>query len=987
MYEKEFKQIINAAKNRSLTFFVGAGVSRISGAPSWNQIIQKISAKLKITTQKAYSSDESLKLAQMLYINLNKDTNKYHTFVNECLTPANAILKPNDVHKALFDLNPVSFITTNFDELLEISAMQYCQNFVSIAKDKDVPRINGSKFILKIHGDIKNQNIVFKEEDYLNYSENFKLIETLLKSIFSTNTVVFIGYGLNDYNVKLILNWAKSLLKKQFNKPIFIYTDDELKESELLYQDSRGLQVLDWHKINNTIEDIDYIQRYMIILNAIKNSQDIYLEEKSKEEAFDILYTLLEPLKELQALRPMDIREKLGKYVYVGEYANRITDDKYNILLQYFFEIHTLSSEKRNKLDSNIQKKYQTILNIFIKAGIVYISLEKTTIQLSENLQSNFSNTNCLNFNYAKMREYININKNSLQNNYMKAFYLYKLNKYNEALELFASVAKKAYLSKNYLLYYLCEVNKITINVIKEIYDNNNNNINEIIKINIHASHVDSYKNIFEYLPVEFQDKYINLKNLYYIKQFLQEYSYLVFQDATILKHSLDTNSIELGLKSSNKAMYRINEYLHFILGNGLVIDIFTEYRNTIKYIMELLIHKYSIQNKKSLMKPFGITDTNDKIVFDHLDFYCFLEYFDKNAISNIFNRYKIQLITFHQQEIIENNIKNILSNYEYVINNKSSEIEILFVKKQIKKLIVLLKYVNISQDLMNYFCNFLLNNKFYKLFYIFEIKEYVLFFDTQIGLKKLYSESSEKLLIKSLLHFLDIDIKNAENTQTLFLDRDNINYHYLIYYIYPQENIIYNRSISTRISYIIKNKLNHFLNAIFEHYMKYISPFMKQKLYKYLSNQLDNHFDINQFTYLLHYKKNVSQNLIHKAKQYLESILKEINKPNFNRYNIQELEHIGYLCMIKLLNKKDFLDFLGKSDLFDFFFLYKDFDFTKFKFEWLVQLYPQTLKIIAKNNIVKKKIRSCIIEEVKSDNIIDIQKSKLTQILITYFY
>ena len=168
---------------------------------------------------------------------------------------------------------------------------------------------------------------------------------------------------------------------------------------------------------------------------------------------------------------------------------------------------------------------------------------------------------------------------------------------------------------------------------------------------------------------------------------------------------------------------------------------------------------------------------------------------------------------------------------------------------------------------------------------------------------------------------------------------------------------------------------------------MKYISPFMKQKLYKYLSNQLDNHFDINQFTYLKKKKKNVSQNLIHKAKQYLESILKEINKPNFNRYNIQELEHIGYLCMIKLLNKKDFLDFLGKSDLFDFFVLYKDFDFTKFKVEWLVQLYPQTLKIIAKNNIVKKKIRSCIIEEVKSDNIIDIQKSKLTQILITYFY
>ena len=53
--------------------------------------------------------------------------------------------------------------------------------------------INGNKYILKLHGDIEHQNIVFKEEDYLNYSENFKLIETLLKSIFSMNTVVFIG--------------------------------------------------------------------------------------------------------------------------------------------------------------------------------------------------------------------------------------------------------------------------------------------------------------------------------------------------------------------------------------------------------------------------------------------------------------------------------------------------------------------------------------------------------------------------------------------------------------------------------------------------------------------------------------------------------------------------------------------------------------------------------------------------------------------------
>ena len=35
MYEEAYKRIINASQNHSLSFFVGAGVSSLSGAPSW----------------------------------------------------------------------------------------------------------------------------------------------------------------------------------------------------------------------------------------------------------------------------------------------------------------------------------------------------------------------------------------------------------------------------------------------------------------------------------------------------------------------------------------------------------------------------------------------------------------------------------------------------------------------------------------------------------------------------------------------------------------------------------------------------------------------------------------------------------------------------------------------------------------------------------------------------------------------------------------
>ena len=40
------------------------------------------------------------------------------------------------------------------------------------------------KEIIKMHGDFEHDNFVLKEDDYLSYSENFKLIETYIKSLY-----------------------------------------------------------------------------------------------------------------------------------------------------------------------------------------------------------------------------------------------------------------------------------------------------------------------------------------------------------------------------------------------------------------------------------------------------------------------------------------------------------------------------------------------------------------------------------------------------------------------------------------------------------------------------------------------------------------------------------------------------------------------------------------------------------------------------------
>ena len=188
MYEKELSRIIDASSNNALTFFVGAGVSALSGAPTWKDLINAINLQMGKDSKKEYSSDDYLIIPQMYYYSLGSNKSEYYRFItNELKTEK---LKPNKIHLEMLNLNPVSFITTNFDSLLEDIAIQRCQGFKVVSQDKDVPQLYGDRYILKIHGDLKNKNIVLKEEDYLNYSENFKLIETLTKSIFAIHAAV-----------------------------------------------------------------------------------------------------------------------------------------------------------------------------------------------------------------------------------------------------------------------------------------------------------------------------------------------------------------------------------------------------------------------------------------------------------------------------------------------------------------------------------------------------------------------------------------------------------------------------------------------------------------------------------------------------------------------------------------------------------------------------------------------------------------------------
>ena len=98
-----------------------------------------------------------------------------------------------------------------------------------------------------------------------------------------------------------------------------------------------------------------------------------------------------------------------------------------------------------------------------------------------------------------------------------------------------------------------------------------------------------------------------------------------------------------------------------------------------------------------------------------------------------------------------------------------------------------------------------------------------------------------------------------------------------------------------------------------------------------------------------------------------------------------EDLIQVGYWCLTGNLPKK-FSEFVGYSDNFDFYYLYKKFDFNKFQPAWLLNLYPHTLTKISMDRNVREKIRTIIAKTLNNDKLEAQDKNRLQDILTLHF-
>lgn len=194
--------------------FIGSGVSLWSGLPSWHTFIRTLidyaaESGMKVgMAQSALHDGRLADAADALEISPLEIANLLRTKLGFTTS------KPHLIHGLITQLGPTRFITTNYDTLLEqqLGLEGKLANFRSVTSSRvaemaDILKASADNFIFKAHGDINDaETMIVSARDYERVMLGSRnIIRRGLEMLLVSRPILFIGYGLRDPDLNLIL--------------------------------------------------------------------------------------------------------------------------------------------------------------------------------------------------------------------------------------------------------------------------------------------------------------------------------------------------------------------------------------------------------------------------------------------------------------------------------------------------------------------------------------------------------------------------------------------------------------------------------------------------------------------------------------------------------------------------------------------------------------------------------------------------------------
>jgi hypothetical protein len=210
-------EIIQAGLNGELVLFVGAGISRLVGCPSWNELALEAFKKLcpkglnysELDQLKSLDPKKQLSIAQDIADEKGIDLDLPSFFKGRH--------KPGTIYDAINEIGCVC-VTTNYDDLLSPKFCEASDNPLAHGSGKpqsmkpQVTRIwEKNEFLAKyldepgtvvhLHGVFSQpESMILTTKNYLEHYDHDN-VKHFLGGLFQRKTVLFIGYGLEEAEI------------------------------------------------------------------------------------------------------------------------------------------------------------------------------------------------------------------------------------------------------------------------------------------------------------------------------------------------------------------------------------------------------------------------------------------------------------------------------------------------------------------------------------------------------------------------------------------------------------------------------------------------------------------------------------------------------------------------------------------------------------------------------------------------------------------
>ncbi|MDR6195313.1 SIR2 family protein [Siphonobacter sp. SORGH_AS_0500] len=321
--------LFNLIRNEDVIMWAGAGLSLYAGYPSGNELCTILYNNLSEDEKKEINKNSNLQdLSQDIY--RLKSSNK-----NYIIKTLKSVFEKRPestmIHEMIFKIPHFkTIITTNYDNLFEIV---YRDQANIILSHRNIPYMGKDKTnIFKVHGDLNNpESIIITKSDYNNFfkeNSEYDTFWTVIKERLSTNSVLFIGYNLEDPNISVIFDRITDSLKDNRKESFLIaprlpqYKINDLLRKGIVYIDSTAedfLNDLTLHLKNNIIEDLENNNVSAEIFRKFLKNSNLSPSLLANENSFS-----------LQSLNSINNKEIKGNFTFElkkdDDFINRIKE-------------------------------------------------------------------------------------------------------------------------------------------------------------------------------------------------------------------------------------------------------------------------------------------------------------------------------------------------------------------------------------------------------------------------------------------------------------------------------------------------------------------------------------------------------------------------------------------------------------------------------------------------------------------------------------